>query len=214
MKCQTTSLIHTITHSNFFAFSLLRFFYHHHHCQRILFFIWKFEFTIEIRTTRRRENEKEKVIKVKQISNTKMEKIFCFHALCWIGTIDRACVRACVVFFVPFYGMNPTPNISQFVSFFCDLFFSFLVVHFSAVLISSADFCCCCCWVCSQPPIHWSNKMGDEVPLYNSFGIEDEKCVFCKQSDDNVLELGDKFTYENITIHLFCAVHILLCILF
>lgn len=47
--------------------------------------------------------------------------------------------------------------------------------------------------------------MDEQLPLYNSFSEDDTVCILCKQSHDDPLELGDKFTYEDITIHLFCA---------
>lgn len=52
-----------------------------------------------------------------------------------------------------------------------------------------------------------TNTMASQLPLYSSFD-EDEGtiCVLCKQSHDDPLELGDKFTYDNITFHLYCAV--------
>lgn len=50
-------------------------------------------------------------------------------------------------------------------------------------------------------------KMGDQLPLYSSFSENEQKiCILCKQSHDDRLELGNKFTYGEITIHLFCAV--------
>lgn len=51
----------------------------------------------------------------------------------------------------------------------------------------------------------------DELPHYRSFGEENEEeeelcCILCKQNINDPIELGDKLTYENITIHHYCAV--------
>lgn len=46
-----------------------------------------------------------------------------------------------------------------------------------------------------------------ELPLYRSFEEDGEaKCILCGTDQENPIEFGDKFTYENITIHYFCAV--------
>lgn len=52
-----------------------------------------------------------------------------------------------------------------------------------------------------------------ELPLYRSYEEDDsENCILCTQDIDNPIELGDKLTYGEITIHHFCAVsHFCFC---
>lgn len=34
----------------------------------------------------------------------------------------------------------------------------------------------------------------------------DQACVLCNSSVDNAIELGEKYTYKNVTAHYFCLV--------
>lgn len=46
-----------------------------------------------------------------------------------------------------------------------------------------------------------------DLPHYRSFEEDEEpQCILCKTSLDDPVEYGDKVSYENITIHHFCAV--------
>lgn len=46
------------------------------------------------------------------------------------------------------------------------------------------------------------------APLYDSFdgNIANQKCVFCKQNNEDVKILGDKYAYGDTTFHNFCLV--------
>lgn len=44
-------------------------------------------------------------------------------------------------------------------------------------------------------------------PLYSSFDDANQsKCIFCNRNNDDVVSLGDKYTYGEITFHNFCLV--------
>lgn len=47
-----------------------------------------------------------------------------------------------------------------------------------------------------------------EPPAYVSFEEITSKCVFCHQIYDDVKNLGDKYTYNDITLHNFCLVSV------
>lgn len=44
-------------------------------------------------------------------------------------------------------------------------------------------------------------------PLYNSFDdVNQPKCVFCCRNNNDIVSLGDKYSYDEITFHNFCLV--------
>lgn len=46
-----------------------------------------------------------------------------------------------------------------------------------------------------------------EPPLYKSFDEEDKgDCIFCKDDIENPVLYGDKYKYDNLTLHHFCSV--------
>lgn len=50
-----------------------------------------------------------------------------------------------------------------------------------------------------------------ELALYSSFNEDDsEICVFCGKNDNNLMELGKKYSYGDTTAHHFCLV-IIIC---
>lgn len=46
------------------------------------------------------------------------------------------------------------------------------------------------------------------APLYDSFdgNAANKKCLFCKQNSEDVKNLGDKYSYGEVTLHNFCLV--------
>lgn len=46
-------------------------------------------------------------------------------------------------------------------------------------------------------------------PLYNSIDdVNQPKCVFCGRNNIDIVSLGDKYTYNEITFHTFCIVSV------